>query len=120
MKFSKSHEWVDCKKEVATLGISQEGKDLLGEIVFVDLPQVGKEIQKGEQFCLLEASKAALDLYSPISGKVIAVNESLKKDLNPLNLSPEKEGWLVQVQMTHPKEYDLLMSEAEYRSFVKG
>jgi glycine cleavage system H protein len=120
MKFSKSHEWVKVKGSTAFIGISKEALGLLGEIVFVDLPNVGKVIKKEEPVALLEASKAASDIYSPLSGKIIAVNESLREKPALINQSPEKDGWLFQIEISHPEELDLLMDEKEYRAFAGG
>ncbi len=120
MKFSKSHAWVELKGTIATVGISQEALELLGEIVFVDLPTIGKEIKIDEPSVLLEASKAASDFYSPLSGKIVAVNEYLKNNPALLNESPEKKGWLYRMDISKKEEIDHLLDEKEYRIFAGG
>jgi glycine cleavage system H protein len=118
MKFSTSHEWVLLEKNIATIGISKDAEALLGEIVYVELPAVGKEVKKEEAVGLLEASKAALDLYAPLSGKVVECNEKVQKNPSLINKSPQKEGWLYKLQISNNDEYELLMDEKQYRSFV--
>ncbi len=120
MKFSKSHEWVACEGKTATIGISQEAAELLGNVTHVDLPVVGQEIKKDQPAALLEASKAATDFYSPLSGRVTAINEELKKNPSLLCQSPEKKGWLYKIEIARQEEMDFLLSEKEYRSFVLG
>lgn len=108
MYVSKSHEWVSVNGKIATVGICAQAVSYLGEIVYIELPQIGHRVQAGQIACILESSKSASDLYSPVSGTVLQVNEMLQKDLSPINESPEQKGWLFQIELEDLKELDLL------------
>ncbi len=119
-KYSKTHEWVEVLEgSKARIGISNHAQEELGDIVYVDLPEVGKEIKKGEEFMSIESVKAAEDIYAPVSGKVVAVNEKLSDTPELVNQDAEGEGWLVEVELSDPSELDDLMTEEEYKKFVE-
>ena len=105
-KLTDSNEWVELNNGIATIGLSNMAIKHIGEIVNVKLPSVGKEIKKDEEVVILESTKAAIDVYSPLSGKIIAVNESIKENLNWINQSPEKEGWLYKIKIFDIKEFE--------------
>ncbi len=118
MKFTESHEWVKVEGEQGTIGITQHAQRELGEIVYVELPEVGSVIKAGEEAAVLESTKAAADVYSPITGKVTEVNESLSDASEKVNFSPEQEGWIFKVELTNPKELDALMDSGAYNALI--
>lgn len=117
-KYSDTHEWVDVEGENALIGISRFAAKELGDIVFVELPAVGKELNTGDVACVLESTKAAADVYAPISGTVIQVNESLKSAPDKLSTSPEEEGWLYRIKVKESSELDKLMDTSAYEKMV--
>lgn len=114
MRYSDSHEWIKVEGEQGTVGISSHAQKELGEIVYVQLPEVGQEVKAGEEIAVLESTKAAADIYSPVSGKVVRVNEALISDVNLINHSPEEEGYLFEIALSHPEELDQLSSPDAY------
>lgn len=118
MKFTESHEWVELNSDngIATVGVSNYAQKELGEIVYVELPEVGKEVKAGAEAAVLESTKAAADVYAPISGIIVAVNTKLNSASELVNQSPEKEGWLFKIKMTKPEELNNLMDAESYRS----
>jgi glycine cleavage system H protein len=118
MRFTASHEWIHLDKTTGTVGITSYALKELGEIVFVELPKVGKNVKNGDEVCVLESTKAAVDIYTPVSGKIVEVNRELVSDLKRINQSPEKEGWLFKIQITDPKEYENLLYKEEYENLI--
>ncbi len=118
-KYAKTHEWVEVNEKIATIGISDHAQNELGDIVYVDLPEIGKEVKAGEVLCSLESVKSASDLYAPVSGKVVEVNESLEDAPETINKSAESDGWIVKVEISNESELDALMDEKEYEEFIK-
>ncbi len=112
MRYSSSHEWVRVEGNLATVGISSYAQSQIGEIVYVELPAVGRHLSCGDGAVVLESTKAAADVYTPLSGKVVAINQNL--DMDRLNTAPETEGWLFQLEMMDPAELDDLMDHATY------
>ena len=108
MKYAETHEWIDVKEEKGRVGISSRAQKELGEIVYVELPKVGQEVKAGEEIAVLESTKAAADIYSPVSGKVTHVNEKVKEDPSLMNTDPEGEGYLFELALTHPEELETL------------
>ncbi len=96
-EYTKSHEWIDLEGSVATVGITKDAVKEVGEIVYVELPKVGRPVEKGQEACVIESTKAAVDISSPVSGTILAVNEALMANVNLLNTSAETEGWLFKV-----------------------
>ena len=112
--FAESHEYAKVDGGVATVGITEFAANALGDIVFVDLPEVGDEVEKGESFGAVESVKAASDVYSPISGEVTAVNDALVDDPSKLNTEPFEGGWMMKVKVSDAGELDGLMDSAAY------
>ncbi len=98
-EYTKTHEWVETVNGVATVGITKAAVVEIGQIVYVELPKVGKLVKKGQEACVLESTKAAVDIVCPVSGIILAINESLSSNIAPLNNSPEADGWLFKVQL---------------------
>jgi glycine cleavage system H protein len=109
MYISETHEWVRIEGKKGIVGISSEAASHIGEIVYIELPAKGSHVKAKEIACVLESSKSASDVYSPVSGTVCAVNESVKKDPSLINSSPEKEGWLFQVELHNLSELEDLL-----------
>ncbi|UTW10815.1 glycine cleavage system protein GcvH [Marinobacterium rhizophilum] len=119
LKYAASHEWVlDNGDGTATVGISDHAQELLGDVVFVELPELGREISKGEEFSLVESVKAASDIYSPISGEVVEVNDALTDTPETVNESPYEGGWIARVRLSDAAELADLLSAVEYQATV--
>jgi glycine cleavage system H protein len=118
-KFSKQHEWVSVEGDVATIGITKHAVEMLGDIVFVELPKKGKNVEKEGQVGVVESTKAASDVYTPISGEVVESNQSIVDDPSKINSDPENEGWFFKLKIKNKSEIDALMNEEEYNKFAK-
>ena len=118
MYYTDSHEWLEMKGNIGTVGITSHAQKELGEVVFVELPQVGAEIRAKEEVCVIESTKAAADIYSPVSGKVCEVNEAIQKNPSMINHSSEKEGWLFKIELSDLTELHSLMDESGYSSLI--
>jgi len=118
MKFSKDHEWVTVEGNVATIGISNHAQGQLGDVVFVDLPKVGRVVKAHESVATVESVKAASDVYVPVSGEVVEVNGELAGDPSLVNRAPEAEGWFMKVKLSNEAELSELMDKAAYDTFV--
>ena len=118
MHFTKDHEWVRLEGDVATVGISKHAADALGDVVFVETPEVGADIEKGGECGVVESVKTASDIYSPVSGKVTAVNDKLASAPGLLNSSPYEAGWIFKVEMTDPSELEGLLDAAAYAKHI--
>jgi len=118
LKFSKEHEWVLVEGSVATVGITDYAQDQLGDIVFVELPAVGDKVSKEDAFGVVESVKAVSDIYAPVSGKVVEVNDDLPENPEMLNEDPYGDGWIIKIEMNDPEELQDLMSAAEYEEYV--
>ncbi|HYG60029.1 MAG TPA: glycine cleavage system protein GcvH [Symbiobacteriaceae bacterium] len=119
LKYTKEHEWIKVEGNVGTVGITQFAQDQLGDVVFVELPTVGRILKAGEQFGVVESVKTVSDLYSPVTGKVIAINGDLDGAPETVNQSPYEGGWMIKVELANPAEVENLMDDAAYESFVK-
>lgn len=119
MKYTLSHEWIQIQDNIATIGISDFVRKEFGEIVYVELPVVGKVIDAGEEVVVLESIKSAVDIYSPVSGIITAINLDLQKDLSLINLFAESSGWLFQIKLHDLSEYANFLQPEEYRNLVK-
>lgn len=115
--FTDEHEWIDVDGDTATVGITDYAQGQLGDIVFVELPQVGGEVAKGKDAAVVESVKAASDVYAPITGEVTEANASLEDDPALVNSSPEDEGWFFKLTIADKSELDGLMDAAAYKSF---
>ena len=118
LKYSKEHEWVLVEGNVATIGITDYAQEHLGDIVFVELPAVGDKITKDEAFGVVESVKAVSDIYAPVSGKVLEVNDDLPDSPEMLNEDPYGDGWIVKVEMAEADDINDLMTAAEYEEYT--
>ncbi|MES2273296.1 MAG: glycine cleavage system protein GcvH [Chlamydiota bacterium] len=118
MYYTASHEWIQLKGQAGFVGITNYALKELGEIVYIQLPKVGQKFKMGEEICVLESTKAASDIYAPVSGKVIAVNEALLTSTSLINQAPETTGWLFQLEISHPKEIEHLLSKETYQLLI--
>ncbi|TAL29885.1 MAG: glycine cleavage system protein GcvH [Phenylobacterium sp.] len=118
MRFTKDHEWVVLQGDVATVGITAHAAEQLGDVVFVETPEVGKTVKAGDAFAVVESVKAASDVYAPISGEVIEANGELGSAPETVNASPENGGWFAKVKLSDPSEYEALMDRAAYDAFL--
>jgi glycine cleavage system H protein len=118
MKFSKEHEWIRVEGDVATIGITQHAAEQLGDLVFVELPDVGKTVAPGDEAAVVESVKAASEVYAPISGEVVEVNSVLADEPGKVNEAPQGDGWFLKLKLSNPSELDGLMDEAAYEAFV--
>lgn len=110
MKFTPSHEWILLDEEIGTVGITDYAQSELGDVVYAQLPHVGQQIQAGQEVAVLESTKAAVDVYSPVTGEVIEVNPKLSQDAQTINRSAEKEGWLFKIRLKDAKEVEQLLT----------
>lgn len=117
--YSKDHEWVEVEGNRARIGITDYAQESLGDIVFVELPQVGDELAAGDSFGVVESVKSASDVYAPVSGKVVAVNEALLDSPQDINADPYGKGWMIEVEMSDPAEVEKLMDSGAYQLLVK-
>lgn len=121
MKFTESHEWIELETPtLGVVGITQHAQKELGDIVYIELPIMGRQINSGQEAAVLESTKAAADVYSPVSGTIVAVNEVLSQHPELVNQSPDKKGWLFKVQLSNPAELDLLMDQKAYQDMING
>jgi glycine cleavage system H protein len=120
VKYQKSHEWAKKEGEIVTVGISDYAQDSLGDVVFVELPEVGSTIDKGEAFGVVESVKAASDVFMPVGGEIAEVNESLEDEPGTVNEDPFQAGWLIKIKPSDASEYDDLMSADEYKEYTEG
>jgi glycine cleavage system H protein len=118
--FTKEHEWVKVSGTTATVGISDHAAHELGDITFVELPQVGKTVKQFATLAAIESVKAASDIYAPVSGKVITINETLESAPEVVNESAEESGWICVLEMSDPAEVKNLMTRAQYEEFLKN
>ena len=118
IRYSKEHEWVKLEGETAIVGITNHAQESLGDIVFVDLPAVGKEVKAKEELCVIESVKAASDIYSPIDGEVFEVNENLSNDASIVNQDAENEGWIFKLKVSDISQVNNLMTLDQYKEFL--
>lgn len=119
LKYAASHEWVlDNGDGTVTVGISDHAQELLGDVVFVELPEVGREVTKGEEFSLVESVKAASDIYAPVGGEVVAVNEALDDAPETVNEAPYEGGWIAKIKVADAAELEALLDADAYQAKV--
>ena len=119
VKFSKEHEWITVDGEVATIGITKHATEMLGDIVFAELPEKGSSVEKDGNAGVVESTKAASDVYTPVSGEVIDTNQSIVDDPSKINEDPEGAAWFFKLKLKDASEMDSLMSKEEYDKFAK-
>ena len=120
LKYTREHEWISFSGDSATIGITDFAQSQLGDIVYIELPAVGKTFKKGDSFCVLESTKAASDVYAPVDFTVTAVNDSLVADSSPVNTDPYSSGWLIKVSGVSEGTVGDLLTLAEYEQFIAG
>ena len=118
-KFSKEHEWITLEGEVATIGITKHATEMLGDIVFAELPEKGKNVEEDGTAGVVESTKAASDVYTPISGEVVDINQSIVDDPAKINEDPEGAAWFFKLKVKDLSELDTLMNKEEYEKFAK-
>jgi glycine cleavage system H protein len=119
IRYTKEHEWIRLDGKTATVGISNHAQEQLGDVVFVDLPDIGKTLAKGDEAAVVESVKAASEIYAPMSGEVIEVNEALDGAPGKVNSDAEGEGWFLKLKVADDSEFDDLMDELEYKEYLE-
>jgi glycine cleavage system H protein len=117
-RYTKDHEYIRVEGDTAVVGISDYAQEQLGDVVYVELPQVGKALEKGGEAAVVESVKAASEVYAPVSGEVVEVNGALEGAPGTVNEDPAGKGWFLKLKLKNPSELDDLMSEDQYRAFV--
>ncbi len=120
IRYTEDHEWVGPKGDAVRVGISDFAQNQLGDIVFVDLPQKGDTLEKGEEFGTVESVKAVAELYMPFGGEILSVNSALENSPELINEKPYKDGWMIEVKPSEPSELDSLMTKEDYLEMLKG
>ena len=118
MRYTTEHEWVRLDGDVATVGISKHAAEALGDVVFVETPEAGKSVSKGDSFAVVESVKAASDVYAPVSGEVVEGNAALASAPETVNADPEGEGWFAKIRVSDASQVDALMDRAAYDAFL--
>ena len=119
LKYTEEHEWVLIEDDVVTVGITDFAQDALGDVVFVELPEEGATLEAGKSFGVVESVKAVSDIYAPVSGEVVEVNEELPDTPELVNTSPYEDGWMVKIKLSDPSELDSLLDADAYKAFVE-
>ncbi|MDH5715676.1 MAG: glycine cleavage system protein GcvH [Candidatus Aminicenantes bacterium] len=117
--YTKEHEWIKVKGNIGVIGITDYAQESLGDIVFIDLPEVGEKYDAGDPFGTVESVKAVSDIYTPVTGEVVEVNERLKEGPEKLNEDPYGEAWLIKIKVASPQELDGLLKAEEYAEYIK-
>lgn len=118
-RFAKTHEWAHTQGDIATVGISNHAQEEISDIVFVDLPKVGQQVTAGQNCCVIESVKSASEIYAPVSGEIVEVNEALNADPALVNREPHGNGWLFKIKMTAPAEYENLLDLSAYKATIQ-
>ena len=117
-RYTKDHEWIRLDGDVATVGISEHAQSALGDIVYVELPEIGKQVEQGGEAAVVESVKAASDVYAPVSGQVVAVNEALDGSPATINEDAEGKGWFFRLKPSSPAQIDALMTAEQYKEYL--
>ena len=120
LKFTEEHEWIRVEGGVGTVGITAYAQEQLGDVVFVELPEAGRKVEKGKEMAVVESVKAASEVFAPVSGEIVEANAALADDPAKVNADPQGAGWFVKIRLVDPKQLDGLMDEAAYKKFVEG
>jgi glycine cleavage system H protein len=118
-RYTRDHEWVRLEGDVAVIGISKYAQEQLGDIVYVELPEIGKQLAKGAEAAVVESVKAASEVFAPVAGEVVAVNDTLSDEPAKVNESPEVSGWFLKLKPANPADVDTLMDETAYKAFLE-
>jgi len=118
--YSEDHEWINVEGNSGTVGITDFAQNALGDIVFVELPEVGDDFAKGDEVAVVESVKAASEIYSPVSGEITAINEELEDNAALVNTSPDGDGWFFKIAISDDSELEGLLDEAGYKNFIAG
>ena len=118
-KYSKDHEWIDINGDIATIGITNHAQESLGDIVYIELPEIGKKVIAGGEVSVIESVKAASDIYTPLEGEIVEVNETLKDNASIVNQDPENKGWIFKLKINDNSNFDKLMTLSDYENFLK-
>ena len=118
LRFTKDHEWVRQEGDIAVIGITDYAQSQLGDVVYVELPEIGRQVEQGKEAAVVESAKAASEVYAPISGEVVAVNDEIVADPAKVNADAMGEGWFVKIKLADARQLDSLMDEAAYEAFV--
>jgi glycine cleavage system H protein len=119
LRYTKEHEWVRIDGDLAVVGITDYAQSQLGDVVYVELPEIGRRVEQGKEAGVVESVKAASEVYAPVSGEVVEVNEALAGDPARVNADPIGEGWFIKLRLDDPKQLDTLMDEEAYKRFVE-
>lgn len=120
VKYTEDHEWIKVDGDTGTVGISAYAAKQLGDVVFVELPEIGREMDKGDEAAVVESVKAASEVYAPVGGEVTEVNETLEDAPETVNASPDGDGWFLKMKIADASELDALMDEAKYKEYCDG
>jgi glycine cleavage system H protein len=118
LRFTRDHEWVRLDGDLAVVGITDYAQSQLGDVVYVELPEIGRRVEQGKEAAVVESVKAASEVYAPVSGEVTDINETLTADPAKVNADPMGEGWFLKLRIDNPAEFDRLMDEEAYERFV--
>jgi len=118
LKYTETHEWLKLKADTAKIGITDHAQSELTDIVFVELPQVGKQVKKGEEICVVESVKSVSEIYAPVSGKILNVNKKLEESPETINKSPYDDGWLVEIKVENKSEINNLLNADSYKKTI--
>ena len=117
--YTREHEWIRVEGDTATVGISNHAQEALGDIVFAEAPEAGRQVSKGQEAAVVESVKAASDVYAPVSGEIVEGNPAIADDPSVINSDPEGGGWFFRIKLSNPGELEGLMDEAAYRDWVQ-
>jgi glycine cleavage system H protein len=118
LKYTKTHEWIKIKNSNARIGITDHAQSELTDIVFAELPEIGTQIIKGDELCVVESVKSVSEIYAPLSGKIVNINKKLEDSPEIINESPYEDGWLVEIEISNNKEIKSLITASDYRKIV--
>jgi glycine cleavage system H protein len=119
VRFTRDHEWIRLDGDLAVVGVTDYAQSQLGDVVYVELPEIGRHVEQGKEAAVVESVKAASEVYAPASGEVVEVNDAIAADPAKVNADPMGEGWFLKLRLTDPKELNALMDEGAYQKFVE-
>ncbi len=118
--YTREHEWIEKNDDVVTIGITEHAQESLGDLVYVELPEIGQDVEAGDHFAVVESVKAASEVYSPVTGEVIEVNSELEEEPEIINEAPYDDGWIVKIRLEDADELEDLMDSDSYEAFITG